>query len=226
VKIFEIPGLQPEFPKSVLRKHLKTKKHKKALANLGHENSISDVKNPKLNAQEKTEIFQPQMEDVILRFPHLAGEIFGRLEDKSLTSCQIVSRSWKDFCSPEKFFLIRIIKGEVEYFHPLGDCWKKIFDKGTTETIADLRNGVRKFYGKGNGLRYHRGLTPSHVAAGTGKLELLKSIEKITGDGNSKDREGWTPLHYAAQNGHLNVLEYVMALVDDKNPESESEMEY
>ena len=72
MKDFEIPGLRPEFPKSVLRKHLKTRKHKKALSKLHHENSISDVKNPKSSALEKTEIFQPQMENVILRFPHLA----------------------------------------------------------------------------------------------------------------------------------------------------------
>ena len=29
MKDFEIPGLRPKFPKSVLRKHLKTRKHKK-----------------------------------------------------------------------------------------------------------------------------------------------------------------------------------------------------
>ena len=137
-----------------------------------------------------------------------------------------MSKSWNNFVCKKKFFLIRVIEGEVEYFHALGDDWKKIFDKGTTETIADLRNGVGQFYGKENDLEYHEGLTPSHVAAGTGKLELLKSIEKITGDGNPKDGEGWTPLHYAAQNGYLNVLEYVMALVDNQNPESEEEDKY
>ena len=130
------------------------------------------------------------------------------LENKSLTTCREVSRSWDNFVHRKKFFLIRVIKGEVEYFHALGNDWKKIFDKGTTATIADLRNGVGQFYGKGNILTYHKGLTPSHVAAGTGKLELLKSIEKITGDENPKDGEGWTPLHYAAQNGYLNVIEY------------------
>ena len=72
MKDFEIPGLRPEFPKSVLRKHLKTRKHKKALAKLRHENSISSVEKTKIKAQEKTEIFHPQMENIILRFPHLA----------------------------------------------------------------------------------------------------------------------------------------------------------
>ena len=211
---------------SVLQKHLKTSKHMKALSKLRCEASVSSAKKPKLPTQEKTEIFQPKMEDVIMRFPHLAEKIFDSLENKSLTTCREVSKSWNNFVCKKKFFLIRVIEGEVEYFHALGNDWKKIFDKGTTETIADLRNGVGQFYGKGNGLKYHEGLTPSHVAAGTGKLELLKSIEKITGSGNLKDEKGWTPLHYAAQNGYLNVLEYVMAMVDNKNPESEEEKKY
>ena len=137
--------------KSVLKKHLKTTKHKKALSKLCHENSILDVKNPKLSAQEKTEIFQPKMEELIMRFPHLAEKIFGSLENKSLTTCREVSKSWNNFVQRKKFFLIRVIEGEVEYFHALGNDWKKIFNKGTTETIANLRNGVGQFYGKGNG---------------------------------------------------------------------------
>ena len=211
---------------SVLQKHLKTSKHMKALSKLRCEASVSSAKKPKLPTKEKTEIFQPKMEDLIMRFPHLAEKIFDTLENKSLATCREVSKSWNNFVCKKKFFLIRVIEGEVEYFHVLGDDWKKIFDKGTTETIADLRNGVGQFYGKRNGLKYHEGLTPSHVAAGTGKLELLKSIEKITGRENPNDGKGWTPLHYAAQNGYLNVLEYVMALVDNKNPESEEEMGY
>ena len=205
---------------SVLQRHLKTSKHMKSLSKLRRGSSISSVKKPKLLTQEKTEIFQPKMEDLLVRFPYLAGEIFDFLEDKSLASCQMVSRSWKDFCSPEKFFLIRIINGEVGYFHKLGDDWKKVFDKAKTETIMDLRHAVGQFYDKSDDdLTYHNGLTPSHVAAGTGNLELLKSIEKITKNNNPKDGEGCTLLHYAAQNGHLNVLKYVMELVDNKNPE-------
>ena len=46
---------------SVLQKHLKTSKHMKALSKLRHENSNLSVKRPKLRAQEKTEIFQPQI---------------------------------------------------------------------------------------------------------------------------------------------------------------------
>ena len=205
---------------SVLRKHLKTRKHMKALSKLRHETSISSVKKPKLNAQEKTEIFQPQMEDVILRFPHLAEKILDSLESKSLATCQEVSRSWVNFVREKKFVQIRFIEKVVEFFHVLGDDWKKVFKKATTETIMDLRHEVGIFYLR-PGLHYHKGLTPSHVAAGTGNLELLKSIENITKSKNPKDEQGLTLLHYAAQNGHFNIVEHVMAMDKDISPLSE-----
>ena len=102
----------------------------------------------------------------------------------------------------------------------LGDDWKKVFIKAKTETIMNLRRSVGKFYDKSIDLIYHEGLTPSHVAAGTGNLELLKLIEKITMSKNPKDEGGNTLLHYAARNGYLNVLEHVIEFVDNKNPES------
>ena len=194
---------------SVLKRHFKTRKHMKALSKLRHETSISSVKKPKLSAQEKTEIFQPQMEDVILRFPHLAEKILDSLESKSLTTCREVSRSWDNFVSRKKFFLIRFIEKVVVFFHVLGDDWKKVFKKATTETIMDLRHEVGIFYLR-PGLHYHKGLTPSHVAAGTGNLKLLKLIENIAKSKNPKDEQGLSLLHYAAQNGHFNIVEHVM----------------
>ena len=175
---------------SVLRKHLKTTKHKKALSKLRHENSTLSVKKSKLSAQEKIEIFQPQMEDVILRFPHLAEKILDSLESKSLTTCREVSRSWDNFVNKKKFFLIRFIEKVVVFFHELGDDWKKVFKKATTETIMDLKHEVGMFYLRPfDSLHYHKGLTPSHVAAGTGNLELLKLIENITKNKNPKDEQ-------------------------------------
>ena len=69
---------------SVLQKHLKTSKHMKALSKLRCEDSVSSAKKPKFPTQEKTEIFQPKMDVLIFRFPHLAGEIFDYLDDKNL----------------------------------------------------------------------------------------------------------------------------------------------
>ena len=195
----------------------------RALSKLRCETFMSSAKEPKLFTEEKTKIFQPKMEEIIFRFPHLAEKIFDSLENKSLTICCEVSTSWNNFVCKKNFFLIRVIEGEVGYFHVLGDDWKKVFIKAKTETIMNLRRSVGKFYDKSIDLIYHEGLTPSHVAAGTGNLELLKSIEKITMNKNPKDEGGNTLLHYAARNGYLNVIEYVMEFVDNKNPESKED---
>ena len=56
-----------------------------ALSKLRCEPTVSSAKKPKLPTHEKTEIFQPKMEDLIMRFPHLAEKIFDSLENKSLT---------------------------------------------------------------------------------------------------------------------------------------------
>ena len=188
---------------------------------------MPSAKKPKLFTQEKTKIFQPKMEDVIFRFPHLAEKMFDSLGNKSLTICQEVSTSWNDFVCKKKFYLIRVIEGEVGYFHVLGGDWKKVFIKAKTETIMKLRRSVGQFYdrSKTDILIYHEGLNPSHVAAGTGNLELLESVEKITMSKNPKDEGGFTLLHYAARNGHLNVIKYVMEFVDNKNPESKEDDE-
>ena len=106
---------------SVLRKHLKTRKHMKALSKLRCEASVSSAKKPRLPTQEETEIFQPKMEDLIMRFPHLAEKIFDTLENKSLTTCREVSKSWNNFVCKKKFFLIRFIEKVVVSFHVLED---------------------------------------------------------------------------------------------------------
>ena len=89
---------------SVLQKHLKTSKHMKALSKLRCEASVSSAKKLKFPTQEKIEIFQPKMEDVIMRFPHLAEKIFGSLENKSLTTCREVSKSWNDLSARKSSF--------------------------------------------------------------------------------------------------------------------------
>ena len=92
-----------KLPKNfILQNHLKTSKHMRALSKLRCETFMSSAKKTKLYTQEKTKIFQPKMEDVIFRFPHLAEKIFDSLENKSLTICREVSTSWNDFVSKKK----------------------------------------------------------------------------------------------------------------------------
>ena len=55
-----------------------------------------------------------------------------------------------------------------------------------------------------------RDLSPLHLAAGCGLLEVCKLILQHVQDKNPEARNGWTPLHSAAQMGpvskHLLIL--------------------
>ena len=59
-------------------------------------------------------------------------------------------------------------------------------------------------------MHYYEGLTPNHVAAATGRLSLLISIEEKLNEKYPKDIEGLTPLHYSAEYGHLEVCKYIL----------------
>ena len=50
------------------------------------------------------------MDEIILRFPHLAEQIFSELDNKSLAKCRETDRSWQDVINVEKSYKQRIKK--------------------------------------------------------------------------------------------------------------------
>ena len=146
------------------------------------------------------------MEEVASRFPLLSKKIFNSLENQSIAKCRRVSRFWQVHVDQQKCIQIRIIKEKVGDFHKIGDAWNKIFKEGSTEIIIDLGIAVDKFYKKGTTLTYYEGLTPIHVAAGAGNLQLLRSIQEKTDEKNPEDSRGFKAIHYAAGNGHIEIL--------------------
>ena len=83
----------------------------------------------------------------------------------------------------------------------------------------DLSNAIRQFYKKGTDLTYFEGLTPLHVAAGTGQLILYQMVGEKTNERQPRDISGKVPLYYAAQNGHFEICEdIIMESFKDKNP--------
>ena len=48
--------------------------------------------------------------NVILRFPDVAGDIFKQLDDKSLKNCTKVSKLWGTFLGTQRFVWIRRIR--------------------------------------------------------------------------------------------------------------------
>ena len=49
------------------------------------------------------------MEDVIERFPHIAKQVFEQMDNKCLTNCREVSKSWMNFIDERSFSWIRIL---------------------------------------------------------------------------------------------------------------------
>ena len=53
------------------------------------------------------------------------------------------------------------------------------------------------------------GLTPLHVAARKGYLEIYKFIAEREEDINPKDSWGRTPLSFADENGHYEIVQLI-----------------
>ena len=49
-----------------------------------------------------------KMEEAFLRFPHLPEQIFGKLDNKSLTNARLVRASWCNFVDEREYSLTRI----------------------------------------------------------------------------------------------------------------------
>ena len=81
------------------------------------------------------------MEEVLLRFGHLAQDIFGSLTNKDLVQSREVSRIWKYFMDVEKISQIRRIQKFVKPVIAL----KKALKRSTIEEIKELASTIQKF---------------------------------------------------------------------------------
>ena len=55
------------------------------------------------------------------------------------------------------------------------------------------------------------GITPIHLAAENGHLEVMKLLIKKTNNPNSPEfKNGKTPLHLAAENGHVDIIKILI----------------
>jgi hypothetical protein len=173
------------------------------------------------------------MKGISLRFPHLTEGIFGLLDNNSLEKSKEVDRYWNIYINEQKFYKIRKIKATVERFQEVGPAWNILFAKSTTKIITYLLEAVQLFYLEQkmnrewttctifDSLDLPKGITPLHIAAYSGDLDLLKTIFERN---QEYQTDGWgcTPLHYAAHNGHLEMCEYLKQTFDNGNTENES----
>ena len=186
------------------------------------------------------------MEQVLLRFPIVAQQLFKQLDTVNLVNCRNVSRNWQDFIDDQKFYTIR----KIGILSKLPEFdWQKIFQHINHEAVTEFGQTVSKFFQRrpeetkttpmhfiamvGNiniGKNYLKsnptienntnglGLTPLHYAASDGKLLICQLICSNISDKNPRNPRGLTPLHSAAFNGHLSVCELLINNTTDKNP--------
>ena len=160
-----------------------------------------------------------QMEEVLLRFGHIADQIFEELDSETLSNCPLVGRSWNLFFDHGKVRPFLIIK---KYTNIDEEYLRKLISKINVGTATDLATTVRNVYPRRgrnvNVITSYYANTPFHQAARNGHLLLCQLIIDNVNDKNPKDFSRITPLHHAATNGHLEICQLIIDNVGNKNP--------
>ena len=178
------------------------------------------------------------MEDVILRFDHLADKIYQKLNNQDLVKAKKVGKAWENFIQTRKSCNLRVIKSytncsnklmnkiainserAIEIVFNLHEIFKK-FPKGTRQSSSFIKKWLD---------------TPLHLAAENGDVNSYHLIME-----NVKDKNPFnpcrnyyfvsykpphdqlccrktTPLHIAARKGHLDVCKLILENTDNKIP--------
>ena len=83
------------------------------------------------------------MEQVLLRFPMVAQQLFKQLDTENLVNCKSVSRNWQEFINDQKFYTIR----KIEILSKLPEFdWQKIFQHINHEAVTEFGLMVSKFF--------------------------------------------------------------------------------
>ena len=150
-----------------------------------------------------------KMEVICLRFPHIADKIFELLNNKSLTKCREVHKTWLWFIDSADFPWCRILKNyPMENGQTLLHIAAKTGQLDKCELILDSDSEVPKD---------NNGYTPFHEAAKKGHLNLCKFFNENAKGKSPISDIGWSPLHAAAFMGKHLVCEWLMKNTEDKN---------
>ena len=76
------------------------------------------------------------MEDLRIRFPHIAEQIFENLDNYDLGVCREVCISWKDFIDSKKFYWIGIVAKYLNYKEK--ESLRVIFKLSNLATVKNL----------------------------------------------------------------------------------------
>lgn len=162
------------------------------------------------------------MEQTILRFPHLSDQIFGLLNNESLTKCMEVNSQWQLYLTQQKFFYVRLIQDHIGLSHELGKSWKIAFKVWKTEDIIKLCRVVRQLFKISSNVAKDYGIlyalddySPFQVIAMLVQLQTYKYLLDKVGYRTKVILDN-SPLHSAAKYGMLDVCKSIMEETSDK----------
>ena len=178
---------------------------------------VRSVENLKSNERKLKKLWNQHtvMEEIILRFPVTAEQIFDQLDDQNVMKCREICKTWYDVT--ERLQWIRKIKHLTKH-NPYSSkdhqiSWKLVLVKIPTHFLEKLAVTL-------DWEGWKRCPTPLHTAVYSGDLQLFEHIYEKSTDKNPQDPDGQTPFHAAAEHGSLEIFKFIMERAEDKNPQN------
>ena len=156
------------------------------------------------------------LDEIILRFPHLAEYIFKELGINDLKTCLNVSTQWQNFIKNGKFPWKQRIQIERKKYKQSANNknLNRFLKKAPLKILQDLCIAIRKL----DTIKSQNEFSPLHIAAETGMYDLCEFILFKTDNKNPKDNNEVTALHLACWKGYFDVCKIIFEQTEDKNP--------
>ena len=186
-------------------------------------------------------------EDFCLRHPKVAETIFDKLDNKSLLKSRKVSKVLKTFLTDQTIILMRKIEKTIGNPDQFAKLWKPILKDSSADSLKQLELATNLFY---SGYKISNdnledpvqliskedprsnSITPLHVAAGTGKPSLWRTLNLNFVAGPTVFKKvnsvqptdsGNSTLHYADISGNFDACQLIMGEIEDENLKADDE---
>ena len=148
------------------------------------------------------------MEEMILRFPHLAEKIFEKLTNEGLAKSREVERLWQKFIDEKNYPWLRIVN--IPTILQDGNSYMHLAAQYGQMDMFEMI--LSEEYNKNHKNRI--GETPFHVACKKGRMNiaiiLINKSNELAIDLNIKTQYGWTAFQLACSEGHSEIAELIM----------------
>ena len=148
------------------------------------------------------------MEEIILRFPHLAEKIFQKLTNEGLAKSREVERLWQKFIDERSYPWLRIVN--IPTILQDGDTYMHLAAQYGQTDIFEMILSEEDNKNPKNGI----GNTAFHLACSEGCMNiaiiLINKSNELAIDLNSKNNHGWTAFHLACVNGGSEITEMLI----------------